>query len=298
MRFSGLSAFPLTPMNESGIQEQVFTHLIDRLARARVDSIGVLGSTGSYPYLTRHERAQVTKLALRHACGTPVMVGIGALRTRDVLELAEDAQTAGASAVMLAPVSYQKLTDQEVYGLYETVSMSLSIPLCVYDNPATTHFSFSDELFSQVAQLPQVKSIKMSPLHTDDQASARTRVDNLRKLLPPHVSIGVSGDWGGLTGLKAGCDIWYSAMGGLFPETILGIARDVQMGEYDMAEQFANDLIPIWELFRRHGSIRVIATAAEVLGIIDHFPLPHPLQPLGEEDRFLLKAILQELELS
>ncbi|SNR88064.1 4-hydroxy-tetrahydrodipicolinate synthase [Methylobacillus rhizosphaerae] len=297
MRFSGLSAFPLTPMNESGIQEQVFTQLIDRLTKARVDSIGVLGSTGSYPYLTRHERAQVTQLALRHACGIPVMVGIGALRTRDVLDLAEDAQKAGANAVMLAPVSYQTLTDQEVYGLYETVSTSLSIPLCVYDNPATTHFSFSDELFSQIAQLPQVKSIKMSPL-TGDHTSAKNRVDNLRKLLPAHVSIGVSGDWGGLTGLKAGCDIWYSAIGGLFPETILGITRDVQMGEYDLAEQFANDLIPIWELFRRHGSIRVIATAAEILGVTDHFPLPHPLRPLGEEDRFLLKAILQELELS
>ena len=48
--FTGLSAFPLTPMNEQGIKEQEFTQLVARLAQAQVDSIGVLGSTGCYAY--------------------------------------------------------------------------------------------------------------------------------------------------------------------------------------------------------------------------------------------------------
>ncbi|MDQ0194796.1 dihydrodipicolinate synthase/N-acetylneuraminate lyase [Paenibacillus wynnii] len=43
--FTGLSAFPLTPMNESGIDEKAFIRLLKRLTSARVDSIGVLGST-------------------------------------------------------------------------------------------------------------------------------------------------------------------------------------------------------------------------------------------------------------
>ncbi|HBP78184.1 MAG TPA: dihydrodipicolinate synthase family protein, partial [Halomonas sp.] len=42
--FTGLSAFPLTPMNEQGIHEQEFIQLVSRLAQAQVDSIGVLGS--------------------------------------------------------------------------------------------------------------------------------------------------------------------------------------------------------------------------------------------------------------
>ena len=59
--FTGLSAFPLTPMNEQGIKEQEFTQLVARLAQAQVDSIGVLGSTGSYAYLSVEERARVAK---------------------------------------------------------------------------------------------------------------------------------------------------------------------------------------------------------------------------------------------
>lgn len=46
--FSGLSAFPLTPMNEDGIDTVAYAGLVQRLAAAGVDPIGGLGSTGSY----------------------------------------------------------------------------------------------------------------------------------------------------------------------------------------------------------------------------------------------------------
>lgn len=31
------------------------------------------------------------------------------------------------------PMSYQKLSEDEVFSLYKTVTRSLSVPLCVYD---------------------------------------------------------------------------------------------------------------------------------------------------------------------
>lgn len=51
--FTGLSAFPLTPMNERGVDENAFTRLVQRLVTAKVDSIGALRSIGSYTYLSR-----------------------------------------------------------------------------------------------------------------------------------------------------------------------------------------------------------------------------------------------------
>jgi 4-hydroxy-tetrahydrodipicolinate synthase len=54
--FCGLSAFPLTPMNEEGIDEGAFARLVERLAAAKLDSIGALGSTGNYAYLDRSDR--------------------------------------------------------------------------------------------------------------------------------------------------------------------------------------------------------------------------------------------------
>ncbi|MFD7010580.1 dihydrodipicolinate synthase family protein [Rhodococcus jostii] len=122
-------------MNETEIDESAFSGIVSRLAEAGVDSIGALGSTGNYAYLTREERKRVARLAVTAAGTTPVMIGIGSLRTAHVRALAEDAQNAGAAAVLLAPMSYQQLTAEEVFGLYDAVTRELSVPLCVYDNP-------------------------------------------------------------------------------------------------------------------------------------------------------------------
>lgn len=294
--FHGLSAFPLTPMNEDAIDEAAFARLLLRLTLARVDSICVLGSTGNYAYLGMGERKRLAELALDHASGVPMMVGIGALRTRDVLALAEHAQKAGAHGVLLAPVSYQKLTDDEVFGLYEAVTRSLSVPLCVYDNPGTTHFTFSDALHARIAQLPRVGSIKIPGVPLDATA-ARARVQRLRALIPPHVTIGVSGDAHGATGLNAGCDAWYSALGGLFPMPLLDITRAAQAGAASEATALSERLQPVWALLQQHGSLRVAAAAAELLGLVASPSLPLPLQVLAGEDRRQLRRVLDELEL-
>ncbi|MGO3057351.1 dihydrodipicolinate synthase family protein [Halomonas sp. AOP43-A1-21] len=295
--FTGLSAFPLTPMNEQGIREGEFSNLVERLAKAQVDSIGVLGSTGSYAYLSREERTRVTQLAVNSAGNVPVIIGIGALRTRDVLALAEDAQKAGASGILLAPVSYQKLTDDEVFSHYETVCRSLSVPLCVYDNPGTTHFTFSDELHGRIAHLPQVRSIKIPPVSTDINA-ARERIARLRALIPEDVTLGISGDAVASTGLIAGCDSWYSVLGGLFPETALAITRAAQAGDAQMVQRLSDQLEPFWALYREYGgSLRVIATVAEILGKVSTPCLPLPLNTLQDNQRSRVEQVVEQLDL-
>lgn len=295
---SGLSAFPLTPMNENGLDEAAFARLIKRLVTAGVDSIGALGSTGNYAYLSREERGRIAGLAVENAGDTPVVVGIGALRTREVQGLAEDAQKAGVSAVLLAPVSYQRLSADEVFGLYKAVTRDLSVPLCVYDNPGTTHFEFTDELHGRIAELPNVKSIKIPGVPADPEA-ARARVERLRALVPSHVSIGVSGDAMAATGLNAGCEAWYSVIGGLFPEAALAITRAAQAGDAEQAMSLSARLQPLWDLFTQQGgSLRVVAAAAELKGLVEAPCLPLPLKALEGDARNQLATLLDALELA
>ena len=296
--FSGLSAFPLTPMYDNSVDEGAFIGLIQRFVNAKVNSIGVLGSTGNYAYLTREERKRVAQLAVQHANNTPVMVGISALNTRDVHLNAEDAQTAGASAVLLAPMSYQKLTENEVYKLYEAVTSKLTVPLCVYDNPGTTHFNFSDELHGRIACLPNVRSIKIPGLPIEPQA-ALDRVNRLRALIPEHVSIGISGDACAATGLNAGCEVWYSVIGGLYPKMAKALTSAVQKGDKEEALRLSDSLTPMWELFDRHGgSLRVVAAAAEIKNLVKNPCLPLPLNALEGTEREELAKLLNSLELS
>lgn len=52
----------------------------------------------------------------------PVIICVGAIGTDEVLRLAEDAQEAGANALLLPALSYQALKDEEVFGLFETMA--------------------------------------------------------------------------------------------------------------------------------------------------------------------------------
>ncbi|ADH67329.1 dihydrodipicolinate synthase family protein [Nocardiopsis dassonvillei] len=295
--FTGLSAFPLTPLDDDRFDERAYAGLVTRLAEAGVDSIGALGSTGSYAYLDREERRRAARTAVQHADGTPVVVGIGALRTSQVQALAQDAQQAGASAVLLAPVSYQPLTDEDVFALYATVAAELSVPLVVYDNPGTTRFTFSTGLYARVAALPAVAAIKIPPVPADPVA-ARERVAAVRAALPDHVSVGVSGDGVAATGLNAGCRAWFSVVGGTLPAAALPLVRAALGGDAEGAAAESERLRPLWELFASHGSLRVVAAIAEHLGLVAPRCLPRPILGLPAAERERVARVVEQLGLA
>ena len=295
--FTGLSAFPLTPVTNAGFDEPGFVRILERITSAGADSIGVLGSTGSYAYLTRPQRSRIATIAKSHAGNIPVMVCVGSVSTDEVLRLADDAQTVGADALLMPPVSYQTLKDDEVFGLFETLMQHVSVPVCIYDNPGTTRFEFSDELHGRIARLPGIRSVKI-PGVPSSPVDAKVRVQRLKSKLPEGVTIGISGDASAATGLNAGCEVWYSVCGGLFPLTAKEITDAAARGEHERVVQLSERLQPLWGLFRKHGgSIRVMAAAAGVLGLTETDCLPRPLRPLSASDIAEIATVISELNL-
>lgn len=293
--FTGLSAFPLTPLVNDTVDEAAFSGLIGRLRDSGVDSITVLGSTGSYAYLTSDERARVARLATEHAGDIPAFVGVGALRTSQVLTHIDDAQAAGAQGILLAPMTYQPLTDDDVFELFRTVTDHTDLPVIVYDNPGTTHFTFTTELYARIAALPGIASIKIPGVPTDPD-EARAHVDSIRAVLPDHVTIGVSGDPLAATGLNAGCEAWYSVIGGTLPEPALAITRAALAGDASDALEASRHLAPLWDLFREFGgSFRVVAAIAEHLGLVSPRSLPLPIQGLDDSQRARVAQVIDEL---
>lgn len=295
--FTGLSAFPLTPFKDDAVDEVAFVRLVERLAEAGVDSITALGSTGSYAYLSPEERARVARLAVDHAGSTPVFVGVGDLRTSRVLAHVDSAEDAGAVGVLLAPMTYQPLTQDDVFELYRTVTEHTQLPVIVYDNPGTTHFAFTAELYAKIAELPGVASIKIPGVPTDSE-EARQHVAAIRAVVPEHVTIGVSGDAFAAPGLNAGCDAWYSVIGGTLPRPAKRITRAAFSGQPEVAVEESRRLAPLWGLFAElGGSLRVVAAIAEHLGLAPENCLPLPLQGLTAVQRARVAEVVDGLGL-
>jgi 4-hydroxy-tetrahydrodipicolinate synthase len=221
------------------------------------------------------------------------MVGIGALRTDDAVRLGQDARAAGAHAVLLAPVSYSPLTDDEVAQHFITVASEVGLPLCIYNNPTVTHFTFNDTLLARLSQTPNIVAVK-NPAPTGELA--KQDIAGLRALLPPDFSLGYSGDWRAAEALIAGGDAWYSVLAGLFPRPCVDLIRAVERGDIEEARRLDRTLLPLWTLFQDFGSLRVVYAAANLLGLCAAEP-PRPILPLSEPARDRVARVLESLGL-
>ncbi len=130
--FSGLSAFPITPLTTAGeIIATDLVRLVRRIEAGGADSIGLLGSTGTYMFISREQRRRAVATAVGAATSIPVIVGVGAMRTDEAQSLARDATTEGAAGLLLAPVSYTPLTEDEVFEHFLAVASASDLPLCL-----------------------------------------------------------------------------------------------------------------------------------------------------------------------
>ena len=219
----------------------------------------------------------------------PILVGIGALRTDEAEQLARDACAAGASAGLLAPVSYAPLTDDEVFGHFEAVAGAAAFPICIYNNPGTTHFTFSAGLVGRLSAIPNVVAVK-NPAPDAEGVGGHLR--ELRGLVPAGFSLGYAVDWHAGGALLAGADAWYSVLAGTLPVPCVAMARAARAG--DAAEFWRpphGALDPVWDLFKRHTSFRVVHAMATILGVPHAVPqrpvLPLSAETVGEVERVL-----------
>ncbi len=292
--FTGLSAFPLTPADEAGLVDtDALQRLLGRIVEAKADSIGLLGSTGIYMYLSREERRRAVAAAVECVGGKiPLIVGIGTLRTDDAQALARDAAASGAQALLLAPVSYTPLTEEEAFRHFEAVAGATDLPLAIYNNPSTTHFSFSEALIQRLAGLANISAVKM-PLPKGGDFTGE--ISRLRSVTPANFAVGYSGDWECGRALLCGADCWYSVVAGLFPKPALALTRAAMSGDAPEVARLDALFQPLWQLFKAHGSLRVVYAAAGLLGITTAQP-PRPLLPPGPEVMPAIEAAIAALK--
>ncbi len=252
--FKGLSAFPLTPIDAAGnLIEDALNAFLTRIHDAGADSIGLLGSTGGYAFLTREQRRHTVRTAVKYIGGkTPLIVG---------------------------------------FQHFKAVAEATDLPLCIYNNPGTTRFIFTDELIARLADLKNIKAIKM-PLPADNDYAAE--VAKLRATTPDDFAIGYSGDWGAKDALLAGADAFYSVAAGLLPKQFAALVRAAQSGKQQEAERINAAFEPLWNLFKAHGSFRVMYLIADLLGLAKIEP-PRPILPLGGETHAQVEAALKAL---
>ena len=138
----------ITPTNaDESVNYHALEQVVDAQIADGVEGFYCCGSSGEGLLLTLDERKQVLEHVLKAADGrVPVMSHVGTIRTKDVIDLAQHAMSAGALAVSMIPSYYYKFSMDDIMGYYEDVIRAVpNVPAIVYNIPQFTGVEFSKD---------------------------------------------------------------------------------------------------------------------------------------------------------
>lgn len=142
-------------------QQNVIRFLLEK----EVHGLWIIGSYGSFPLLTKEERNEVTELIIDEVNGRiPIITHIGSTSSKETIELAKNAQSAGTNAVgSVVPYYYSSFayTEEQIVKYFRELVDSVDVPVFLYNNPNTTGYNVSPELLKKLADIG-IKGVKDS----------------------------------------------------------------------------------------------------------------------------------------
>ncbi|NLR82586.1 dihydrodipicolinate synthase family protein [Chitinophaga eiseniae] len=287
--FKGIIAYPITPFDaQENVDIPLFKSLTERLVQSGAHGIAPLGSTGVLPYLTEEEKEAVTTAAIQQvAKRIPVLVGVSHLTTAGAIRHARFAEKAGADAVMILPMSYWKLTENEIFRHYEKIANSISLPIMAYNNPATGGIDMSPALLKRLLQIPNITMVKES---TGDIQ----RMFTLRKELGEAVAFYNGSNPLALAAFTAGARGWCTAAYNLIPGLNNRLFEAFSRQDMTTARDVFYQQLELLQFIVAKGLPVAIQAGLKIQGIESGY-LRSPLQPLSAADYQKLGEILAQL---
>lgn len=162
MSFAGIWPALVSPLDVEGeVDLGAIEHLVSLLLQADIGGLYVCGSTGEGILLTREQRRRLAEAVVQTVRGrVPVMVHVGALTTREVVALAEDAAAVGADAISAVPPFYYAYSFAAIREHYRVLAAATALPLYVYYVPGSTGNAMTPEQLLEICALDGVAGFK------------------------------------------------------------------------------------------------------------------------------------------
>ncbi|MBF7075068.1 dihydrodipicolinate synthase family protein [Glaciecola sp. MH2013] len=279
--FTGLSGFPITPLLGNELNLDALKKIRACIDSSGLDSIGVLGSTGSFAYLTASQRATVFECWSE--AKTPWIAGVSATSTKEALATCKIAQQNGASAVIANAFAYVPLTNNELSHYFLRIADASELPVCVYDNPITTGQKLTHDILAILAKHPNIKATKMfAKENNTEQHKALALLD---------WQAGYAVDANCCEAMIGGASAWYSTLAGTLPELLVPVVKAIKDGDITKARALNQANQPIYALMKQYTGYRAMHVFANIRGWQCELPSPLDLPIIEKAKELITEAI-------
>ena len=230
------------------------------------------------------------KLTAEFAKGRGViMAGTGSNSTREAVQMTEEAEAAGATAILQVAPYYNKPTQEGLFQHFKAVAQATKLPIMLYSIPGRCGIEIGIDTMARLHEAcPNVCAVK-------EAGGNPERVSMMKHVLPANFEI-LSGD-DGLTlpfMIVGGCGV-VSVASNIIPSQISTMVNHALKGEWAAAQKLHHEWYPLLAAFLKLSTNPIpIKTAMALAGHCDP-ELRLPMSPMSDAGVAELKAILSKL---
>ena len=285
----GSFAVIVTPFTRGGaIDESAYRRVVDLVIEAGCHGIISAGSTGEFFLMTHDERKRVFSIAAAQAGGrVPVLAGVSATRTDDVVGLTRSAADSGCAGTMLLPPIYIRVDDRELYEFYRRASEEGGLPIMLYNGNSPTFLT--PERVQRLAELDNVVAIK-------DSSRIMQQMDDLVRLCGDQVSVFVGEENLLLAAIAAGAVGAVAMVPQVVGSMAVELYESAATGDTDRARELHHKIVRVYDLFNVGSGYVAIKESMNMLGRPGGYSRP-PMLPFTERQRTELCQIFEDVGL-
>jgi 4-hydroxy-tetrahydrodipicolinate synthase len=291
-KFRGTATALVTPFKQDGsLDEAALRRLVDFQIKGGVDALVPVGTTGENPTLNAEEQARVIETVIDQTRGrVMVFAGAGSNSTREAIEKARFAKSAGADAALVVGPYYNKPTQEGYFQHYRAIAQAVDIPMIVYNVPGRTGGNIEAATVLRMAQeIPAVVMVK-------EASGNMAQIMEIARHKPKHFSLVSGDDAFTLPLMSVGGDGCISVVANEVPREFSELVRLCLAGKWEKVLHVHNRLLDLMNVNFIESNPIPVKTALAMMGKIEEvFRLP--LVPLAEKNRTKLTSVLQNLKL-
>ena len=228
--------------SEGSLSLKAFKNNLAHQIKAGVHGIILGGTLGEASTLTSSEKESLLKATLEQVEGKiPVIMNIAEQSTDQAIVSAKDAETNGASGLMLLPPMRYRATDIETVAYFSAVASSTSLPIMIYNNPVDYKIEVTLDMFETIRKYENITAVKESTRDITNITRMINRFGDRYKIL-----CGV--DTIAMESILMGAKGWVAGLVDSFPEETVAIFTYCKAGEWEKARAVFRWFLPLLEL--------------------------------------------------
>jgi 1-pyrroline-4-hydroxy-2-carboxylate deaminase len=262
----------------------------EALIESGISGLVVCGSLGENQCLQPEEKRAVVKCAVEVAAGRiPIVSGVAEMSTQAAIRYMQDAEKLGAAGFMIMPPMVYKPDSAETQRWFRSLAAATPLPWMLYNNPIGYHTDVTPEMFVELADIPNLTSIKES------SANPR-RITEIRNLVGDRYSIFTGVDDLILESSIVGIDGWVAGSGIAFPVENQRLWELTRVQRWDEARTLFRWTQPLMKLDTHIHFVQYIKLLCQETGLGQEWVREPRLPITGTEREQVLKIIRTALE--